>query len=183
LAIVRHIIELHGGSVQAQSEGERQGATFTVELPTLSDTGTVAAATPHPGEGLAPPRLAPLTGVRLLVVDDDADARELLGMVLQEAGADVTTAGSASEALAAFERQRPDVLVSDIGMPDCDGYSMIRKVRSLEGERGARIPAIALTAFARAEDRGEALEAGFQAHLAKPIEPGELTTLIAQLIG
>jgi PAS domain S-box-containing protein len=183
LAIVRHIVELHGGAVRAQSAGERQGATFTVELPTLNETGTVAAAAPHPGEGSARTRLAPLQGARLLVVDDDTDTRELLSMILQEAGADVTTAGSANEGLAAFERQRPDVLVSDIGMPDGDGYSFIRKVRLMEGDSATRIPAVALTAFARAEDRGEALGSGFQAHLPKPIEPGELTALIARLIG
>jgi len=182
LAIVRHIVELHGGAVRAQSLGERQGATFTVELSTLSETGTVAAAAPHPGEGSAPVRLAPLRGVKLLVVDDDADARELLSIVLQEAGAEVSTAGSANEALEAFQRERPDVLVSDIGMPDGDGYSLIRRVRSLEGESGAKVPALALTAFARVEDRGEALGSGFQAHLPKPIEPAELTALIAQLI-
>jgi PAS domain S-box-containing protein len=182
LAIVRHIVELHGGGVQAQSPGERQGATFTVELPTLNETGTVAAAAPHPGEGSARMRLAPLQGVRLLVVDDDADARELLSIILQEAGAEVSTAGSANEAFAAFERQRPDVLVSDIGMPDGDGYSLIRRVRLLEGDGGAKVPAVALTAFARAEDRGEALGSGFQAHLPKPIEPGELTAVIAQLV-
>ena len=111
-----------------------------------------------------------------------ADARELLSIILQEAGAEVSTAASANEALEAFERERPDVLVSDIGMPDGDGYSLIRRVRSLEGERGAKVPAVALTAFARAEDRGEALGSGFQAHLPKPIEPGELTALIAELI-
>jgi signal transduction histidine kinase/CheY-like chemotaxis protein len=183
LAIVRHIVELHGGSVQAHSAGERQGATFTVELPTLSETGTVAAAAPHAGEGSERQRLAPLEGVRLLVVEDDADARELLSMILQEAGAEVTTASSANEALAAFDRQRPDVLVSDIGMPDGDGYSLIRKVRLLEGESAAKVPAVALTAFARAEDRGEALGSGFQAHLPKPIDPAELTALIAGLLG
>ena len=182
LAIVRHIVELHGGAVRAQSPGERQGATFTVELPTLNETGTVAAAAPHPGEGSARTRLAPLRGARLLVVDDDDDARELLSIILQEAGAEVSTAASANEALEAFERERPDVLVSDIGMPDGDGYSLIRRVRSLEGQSGAKVPAVALTAFARAEDRGEALGSGFQAHLLKPSEPGELTALIAELI-
>src|SRR5437868_4435362 len=116
LAIVRHIVELHGGAVRAQSAGEGKGATFTVELPTLNETGTVAAAAPHPGEGSARTRLAPLQGARLLVVGDDTDTRELLSMILQEAGADVTTAGSADDWLAAFERQRTDVLVSDIGM-------------------------------------------------------------------
>ena len=121
--------------------------------------------------------------MKLLVVDDDADARELLSMILQEAEAEVTTAGSANEALAAFEQQRPDVLVSDIGMPDGDGYSLIRRVRLLEGDGGTKVPAIALTAFARVEDRGEALGSGFQAHLPKPIEPAELTAVVARIIG
>src|SRR2546426_795300 len=183
LAIVRHIVELHGGAVRAQSAGERQGATFTVELPTLNETGTVAAAAPHPGEGSARTRLAPLQGARLLVVDDDTATRGLVSMILQEAGAGRTPAAAANEGLAAFERQRPDGLVSDIGMPDGDGYSFIRKVRLMEGDSATKIPAVALTAFARAEDRGEALGSGFQAHLPKPIEPGELTALIARLIG
>jgi CheY-like chemotaxis protein len=116
------------------------------------------------------------------VVDDDPDARDLLSTILQEAGAEVTAAGCADEAVAAFERLRPDVLVSDIGMPGGDGYSLIRRVRLVEGD-AARVPAVALTAYARAEDRGQALDSGFQAHLPKPIEPGELTALIAQLIG
>ena len=182
LAIVRHIVELHGGVVRAQSAGNGQGATFTVELPTLSESGTVAAAAPHGGKGPPGPRLTPLQGFKLLLVDDDPDARELLGMILQEAGAQVATAGSADEALEAFKRLRPDVLVSDIGMPDGDGYSLIRRVRLLEGECETRVPAVALTAFARAEDRTEALGRGFQAHLPKPIEPVELTALIARLV-
>ena len=184
LAIVRHIVELHGGQVCAQSGGEGRGATFTVDLPTLKESGTVAAAGPHRMEApSAGPRLAPLQGIRLLVVDDEPDARELLSTILQEAGAEVAAAGSADEALAAFERVRPDVLVSDIGMPHGDGYSLIRRVRLLEGDCGSRIPAVALTAFARAEDRSEALGCGFQAHLPKPIEPSELTALIARLMG
>ena len=182
LAIVRHIVELHGGVVRAQSAGNGQGATFTVELPTLSESGTVAAAAPHGGKGPPGPRLTPLQGFKLLLVDDDPDARELLGMILQEAGAQVATAGSADEALEAFKRLRPDVLVSDIGMPGGDGYSLIRRVRLLEGECETRVPAVALTAFARAEDRTEALGRGFQAHLPKPIEPVELTALIARLV-
>ena len=128
------------------------------------------------------PRLAPIRGVRVLVVDDDPDARELLSTILQQAGAEVVSARSADEALAVFERLRPDVLVSDIGMPDGDGYSLIRRVRLLEDDSGTRVPAVALTAFARAEDRSQALRCGFQAHLPKPIEPGELTALIARLI-
>src|SRR5207253_2278280 len=114
---------------RAVVSGSAWSAPFTVELQTLNETGTVAAAAPLPGEGAARTRLTPLRGVKLLVVDDDADTRELLSMILQEAGAEVATAGSANDGLAAFERQRPDVLVSDIGMPDGDGYSLIRRVR------------------------------------------------------
>jgi PAS domain S-box-containing protein len=183
LAIVRHIVQLHSGIVRAQSAGEGQGAMFTVELPTLKESGTVAAAGRHHMDDFPGPRLAALQGVKLLVVDDEPDARELLSIILQEAGAEVATAGSADEALATFERLRPDVLVSDIGMPGGDGYSLIRRVRLLEGDHGRRVPAVALTAFARAEDRSEAIGQGFQAHLPKPVEPGELTALISRLIG
>jgi PAS domain S-box-containing protein len=182
LAIVRHIVELHGGAVHAQSEGEGQGARFTVELPTLKESGTVAAAGPHSVEASLGPGLTPIRGVRVLVVDDDPDARELLSTILQQAGAEVVSARSADEALAVFERLRPDVLVSDIGMPDGDGYSLIRRVRLLEDGSDTTVPAVALTAFARAEDRSQALRCGFQAHLPKPIDPGELTALIARLI-
>jgi PAS domain S-box-containing protein len=182
LAIVRHIVELHGGVVRAQSAGEGQGATFTVELPTLKESGKVAAAGLRHMDGFQGPRLAALRGIKLLVVEDDPDARELLSMILEEAGAEVATAASADEALATFERLHPDVLVSDIGMPGGDGYSLIRRVRMLEGDHGRRVPAVALTAFARTEDRSEAIERGFQAHLSKPVEPGELTALIARLI-
>ena len=142
----------------------------------------MAAAGPHRVEASLGPRLAPIRGVRVLVVDDDPDARELLTTILQQAGGEVVSTGSADEALAVFERLRPDVLVSDIGMPDGDGYSLIRRVRLLEDDSGTRVPAVALTAFARAEDRRQALRCGFQAHLPKPIEPGELTALIARLI-
>ena len=183
LAIVRHIIQLHGGVVRAQSAGEGQGATFTVELPTLKESGTVAAAGLHHMDGFQGPRLTALRGIKLLVVDDEPDARELLSIILEEAGAEVATAGSADEALAAFERLRPDVLVSDIGMPGGDGYSLIQRVRVLEGDQGRRVPAVALTAFARAEDRSEAIGRGFQAHLPKPVEPDELTAVISRLIG
>jgi PAS domain S-box-containing protein len=182
LAIVRHIVELHGGAVHAQSGGEGQGARFTVELPTLKESGTVAAAGPHSAEASLGPGLTPIRGVRVLVVDDDPDARELLSTILQQAGAEVVSARSADEALAVFERLRPDVLVSDIGMPDGDGYSLIRRVRLLEDGSDTTVPAVALTAFARAEDRSQALRCGFQAHLPKPIDPGELTALIARLI-
>jgi PAS domain S-box-containing protein len=181
LAIVRHLVELHGGQVRAESEGDRRGATFMVELPILSDRADVADAGPAHAEAAATPALAPLQGLRVLVVDDEADARELLGMILEQAGAEVILAASAREALEAYQQCHPDVLVSDIGMPEQDGYSLIRRIRAMELGSDT-VPAVALTAFARAEDRSQALGSGFQAHLPKPIEPGELTAMIAELV-
>ena len=181
LAIVRHIVELHDGTVRVQSAGAGRGATFTVELPILSERIDMAASGLHRPDGSVVAGLTPLKGLRVLVVDDDADAREMLTMILEEAGADVTAASSADEAVAVFEGLRPAVVVSDIGMPGGDGYSLIRRLRALEGDGAAAIPAVALTAYAREEDRAQALGCGFQAHLAKPIEPGELTAVIARL--
>ena len=143
LAIVRHIVELHDGTVRVQSAGEGRGATFSVELPILSERIEVAASGLHRPDGSAIPGLTPLKGLRVLVVDDDADAREMLTMMLEEAGADVTAASSADEAVAVFERLRPAVVVSDIGMPGGDGYSLIRRLRALEGDGAAAIPAVA----------------------------------------
>ena len=183
LAIVRHIVELHDGTVRAQSAGEGRGATFTVELPILSEGIDAAGSGLHRPDASVIPGLTALEGLRVLVVDDEADAREMLSMILEESGAEVITAACADEAVAAFERFRPDVVVSDIGMPHGDGYSLIRRLRALEGEGAGTVPAVALTAYAREEDRTQALGCGFQAHLPKPIEPGELTALIARLIG
>jgi len=182
LAIVRHIVELHDGTVRVQSAGAGRGATFTVELPILSERIDMAASGLHRPDGSVVAGLTPLKGLRVLVVDDDADAREMLTMILEEAGADVTAASSADEAVAVFEGLRPAVVVSDIGMPGGDGYSLIRRLRALEGDGTRAIPAVALTAYAREEDRTQALGCGFQAHLAKPIEPGELTAVISRLI-
>jgi len=182
LAIVRHIVELHEGTVRAQSAGEGQGATFTVELPILSEGCDVARSGLHRPDGSVIPGLTALQGLRILVVDDEPDAREMLSMILEEAGADVTATACADEAVAAFERFRPAVVVSDIGMPRGDGYSLIRRLRALEGDGAGTTPAVALTAYAREEDRTQALGCGFQAHLPKPIEPGELTGVIARLI-
>jgi PAS domain S-box-containing protein len=182
LAIVRHIVELHDGTVRAQSAGEGQGATFTVELPILSEGCDVARSGLHRPDGSVIPGLTALQGLRILVVDDEPDAREMLSMILEEAGADVTATACADEAVAAFERFRPAVVVSDIGMPRGDGYSLIRRLRALEGDGAGTTPAVALTAYAREEDRTQALGCGFQAHLPKPIEPGELTSVIARLI-
>jgi PAS domain S-box-containing protein len=180
LAIVRHLVELHGGSVRAHSDGEGRGAVFAVRLP-VAAVRVKAADEPRAlvnGDGLG----EPLRGLRVLVVDDELDARELVAAVLAEAGAEVTAVGSVPEALEWVQRCRPDVLVSDIGMPLEDGYSLIKKVRAMEKTLG-RIPAAALTAYASVQDRTKALLAGYSSHLPKPIEPAELTAVVANLAG
>jgi PAS domain S-box-containing protein len=186
LAIVRHLVELHGGTVRADSPGEGQGATFTVKLPLMSlrvksDRGERVHSSVESGEPSG--NLLLLNGVRVLIVDDETDSREVLTATLEQVGAEVTAVASASEALDAITQLTPDVLVSDIGMPLEDGYSLIRKVRQLKAEQGGQIPAIALTAYARPEDRMRALAAGFQMHIAKPLEPTELVTMVASLAG
>src|SRR2546425_1724090 len=184
LAIVRHIVKLHEGNVWAESEGEGRGATLVVELPLPIDDDVRPApktATVYRRLESASSRLINLAGRRILVVDDEADARDLLAQILGQAGADVIVAGSADEALETLRRWRPDVLVSDIGMPGDDGYVLIRKVRALGAGEGGQVRALALTAYARSEDRALALEAGFHTHIAKPVDPLELTALIAGL--
>ncbi len=190
LAIVRHLVELHGGSVQAQSPGEGQGATFTVQLPMLIAHGSgrfaLDADEMNPSgvrqqEGINPS--PSLEGLNILVVDDEADARNLLTAILEERKAQVTTVASPAEAYETLEWLRPDVIISDIGMPGEDGYSFIRNVRMREAqERQGWKPAIALTAHARVEDRLRALSAGYQTHVAKPVEPAELVAVIASLV-
>ena len=184
LAIVRHLVELHGGTVRAYSEGEGKGATFTVKLPLIpvrfdADQNNRV----HPSVDLEVPfnNLPVLNGVRVLIVDDEADSREILAAALEECKAKVFAVASASEALEAVSQLKPDVLVSDIGMPIEDGYSLIRKVRQLSADQGGQIPAIALTAYARAEDRMKAIAYGFQMHIPKPVEPAELATVVASL--
>jgi signal transduction histidine kinase/CheY-like chemotaxis protein len=183
LSIVRHLVELHGGTVAAQSAGESQGASFIVKLPirAIDDDHDDA----HPTARSSAIREIPfqLTGVRALVVDDDRDARELLGSVLRSVGAITTLAASASEALAIVAERPLDVIISDIGMPERDGYQLMRTIRALPADRGGKTPAIAVTAFARSEDRTRALMAGYQVHLAKPIEPHELVVTVASLTG
>jgi PAS domain S-box-containing protein len=182
LSIVKQLVEMHGGTVHAASAGEDQGATFIVRLP-LSALRPEAGEQ-HPAAPIASPALAlDLAGVRVLVVDDEPDARALLAHLLGEHGAVVQSAASADEALQAFAERPPDVLVSDIGMPGRDGYQLIRELRALPVEAGGRTPAIALTAFARSEDRTRALLAGYQLHVAKPIEPHELLAALASMAG
>ena len=183
LAIVRHIVELHEGRVWAESDGEGRGATLVVELPLPVDDVRPAAkpAAVYRRLESAASRLINLARRRILVVDDEADARDLLAEILGQAGAEVIVVGSADEALETLRRWRPDVLVSDIGMPGDDGYVLIRKVRALGSDEGGQVRALALTAYARSEDRALALEAGFHTHIAKPVDPLELTALIAGL--
>ncbi len=187
LAIVRHLVEMHGGSVQVESQGKDQGATFTVKLPLLkgqeSIFNTFSSSTTLPLSPSPTPPLSLLDGVRVLVVDDEVDTRDFLVTVLQESQAEVQAVASVREALEAITNWKPDVLVSDIGMPQEDGYSLIRKLRSRSPEQGGKIPAAALTAYARAEDRRRAIQAGFQLHMPKPVDPCELVTVVASLVG
>jgi signal transduction histidine kinase/ActR/RegA family two-component response regulator len=181
LAIVRHLVELHGGTVEARSDGEGHGASFVVQLP----MGPVRAAAPARTGAAARLAGAPvpdeLTGVRVLVVEDDAESRELLESMLTRLGAEVEVAASAAEGMAALERRPPHVLLSDIEMPGEDGYSLIRRIRALPSAERARLPAAALTAYARTEDRIAALAAGFQFHLSKPVAASELAAVVASL--
>ncbi|HYP00065.1 MAG TPA: ATP-binding protein, partial [Pyrinomonadaceae bacterium] len=189
LSIVRQLVELHGGTVNVESGGEGQGATFIVQLPLMVTRRQSDAATRprrHPtagGGGLSFDCPPSLEGLRVLIVDDEPDTRRLLRTVLERCGSEVTTAGSSAEALAAYAESKPDVLISDIGMPEEDGYELIGKLRAAEAGSGGRIPAIALTAYARVEDRVRALNAGFQVHVPKPIEPVELLAVVASLTG
>jgi signal transduction histidine kinase/ActR/RegA family two-component response regulator len=189
LAIVRQLVELHGGTVKAESTGAGCGATFTVSLPLHAPAQTETHEPKMPLTTSAAARTEEfagefeLAGLRVLVVDDEADARELFAATLAGWGAEVLTAASAAEALALVERERPDALLADIGMPGEDGYALIRQVRALPPERGGRTPAAALTAYARAEDRQRALSAGFQTHMPKPIKAAELAAVVATLAG
>jgi PAS domain S-box-containing protein len=189
LSIVRHLVELHGGTVAAASAGRNQGATFTVTLPSKARYAEVSAEDQPPlARAHLPSRQCggerpDLKGVRVLVVEDEPDTRALLLQILAEYHAEVRIAGSVVEALAELDRDQPMVLVSDIGMPQEDGYALIRKVRQLPQERGGSVPALALTAFARAEDNTRALLAGYQMHLAKPVKPSDLVAHVASLAG
>jgi len=183
LAIVRHLVELHGGSVRVDSSGDGQGATFTVRLPVLAVHARPEQERVHPtapmaraaGVGVQPN----LSGIRVLLVDDEPDTRALLRTVLEGCGAEVRDANSADDGMKEATDWSPSIVVSDIGMPGTDGYDFMRMFREWERKRGTWIPAVALTAYARAEDRVRALAAGYQVHVAKPIDPVEFTMVVA----
>ncbi|MET0649966.1 MAG: ATP-binding protein, partial [Pyrinomonadaceae bacterium] len=186
LAIVRHLVELHGGTVRAESPGEGHGAIFTVLLPvapvyhTDEESGRV-----HPAARNTLPSFDlfdRLDGLKILVVDDEPDTREMLKAGLGQCGASVTVAASAVEAMESIEQSTPDLLISDIGMPGEDGYELMGRIRKLPAEAGGRVPAIALTAYARVEDRMHALRAGYQMHVPKPVELAELAAVAASLV-
>ncbi len=183
LSIVKQLIEMHGGTVSAISPGPGQGSTFIVTLPVtaLHDTTQPTSTTLHTGEQRRPPDSTRLEGLRVLVVDDEADARELIRRVLADRDANVNCAASTDDALQVLEQFDPHVIVSDIGMPEKDGYALIREIRQRIGAKN--VPAIALTAFARPEDRRRSLLAGYQVHIAKPVDPHELTAAVASLAG
>lgn len=185
LSIVKHLVELHGGAVRVESPGEGKGAAFIVTLPSkisgdqdgVVQVGVAPVRTSQP-TGFAAPSLQ---GLRVLVVDDESDARELLRRILSQQSAQVVTASSADSAMAAYLDFNPDVLVCDIGMPEKDGYELLKEIRSLPSGQGAITPAIAVTAFAGSEDRRSAFAAGFQVHLSKPVDPAELIAVIANV--
>ncbi|CAN5522557.1 hypothetical protein BH09VER1_BH09VER1_50400 [soil metagenome] len=190
LAIVKQLVELHGGSITARSEGRGLGATFVVQFPLAATRSSPTVHAPlrrHPGaitEAVPEPVSdVVLHGVSILVVDDEPEARGLVRRLLEDRGARVTAAASAQEGLEMFRRERPDLLISDIGMPDQDGLDLIRQIRALGMAAGGAVPAIALTAYARSEDRMKAIMAGFQLHLSKPVEARELLTMSASLLG
>jgi signal transduction histidine kinase/ActR/RegA family two-component response regulator len=184
LAIVKSLAELHGGSVRAKSGGEGKGATFIVSLPisvvhSLDRAENLQHIMVSPEDALL--HSADLKGIRVMVVDDDADAIGLVKRIMEECGAVVTTCASGKECMECLPRGRPDVVIMDIGMPEMDGYMLIAKLRGLGREQGGQTPAIALTAFARSEDRRQAMLAGFDVHIAKPVEPGELVAVVSRL--
>ena len=186
LSIVKQLVELHGGSVRAKSPGEGQGATFIVALPITVAQSDRSEDRQHPTaarwDAMSDHDAPALTDLRILVVDDDRDARELIRRILGERGARVVVAASAAEAFELVRNSRPNLLLSDIGMPEEDGYDLIRKIRALPPDEGGSTPAVALTAFARSEDRRRVFLAGYQMHVAKPVEPGELIAVCAAML-
>jgi signal transduction histidine kinase/ActR/RegA family two-component response regulator len=180
LAIVKALVERHGGTVHAESGGAGNGATFTVRIPVLASLGVEEAGPSRIAEAIRA-EATRLDGIRVLLAEDDDDGRHVLSLILEIAGATVEAVASVRGALSAFDGFRPDVLISDIGMPDEDGYALIRQVRAREMNRGGKTPAIALTGYVRSEDRGRLLAAGFQLHLRKPVDPSEIVAAVASL--
>ena len=181
LAIVRQVVELHGGTVYAASAGEGKGSTFTIKLPLFNQVNQIIESANNNYSSISIKTL-PLAGLKILLVDDEADVRQLIGFLLEEYGAIMTVVSSAKEALAALNESLPDILISDIGMPEIDGYMLIQKVRSLPAEKGGEVPAIALTAYAGKINEQKALSSGFQKHIAKPVEPEALMQAITSLV-
>jgi CheY-like chemotaxis protein len=178
LSITKHLVELHGGAVQAWSEGEGKGTTFTVELPLITAGSVEREDDPGSrGSVSAGSRVSTLENIKVLVVEDDRDTRDLVRRLLEAHRAEVIVAATAPEALDLLASTRPDILVSDIGLPDVDGYELMNRIRAMSDSL-AKIPAVALTAFAKPDDRTRALRAGFNAHVAKPIEPEELIAMV-----
>jgi CheY-like chemotaxis protein len=189
LSIVRHLTELHGGTVRAESEGEGRGAVFTVSIPLAANAENGSSAEDVPAAPRKPdpftahaPDVLELRGVRVLVVDDDPDTLEILCIMLTQFHVEVAAAASSEEALKLFEKWRPDVLISDLAMPVEDGFTLIRKIRAMTAEQGGNTPAAALTAYAREEDSNAALAAGFHSHVAKPIDPKMLAAAVSDLV-
>jgi PAS domain S-box-containing protein len=178
LSIVKHLVEQHGGTVNAESAGEGLGACFTVRLPRRAGKNEPP---PHAAGNGAVANAHDLSGLQVLVVDDEDDARELIKRILNDCNADVLTAATATEALTLLKHARPDLMVSDLGMPEVDGYGLLDRIRALGPAHGGNLPAIALTAFARSEDRVRALSSGFLAHISKPVEPSELISKVAAM--
>jgi CheY-like chemotaxis protein len=190
LAVVRHLIELHGGTVEARSGGEGRGSAFVVRLPAFRGevkdgepeaVSSVQAFSFDPEE--LPPNAPQLDGIEVLVVDDGDDVREVIATILGQSGALVRTAGSADQAMAAIAERAPDVLLAEVELKGPSGHSLISRVRSLPPDRGGVVPAAALSAYTRSEDRVQALLSGFQIHLTKPVQPAELVAVIATLAG
>jgi CheY-like chemotaxis protein len=184
MAIVRHLVELHGGTVRAESAGENKGATFTLSLPVRLNVQQTADGGPASRAGYEEEpqeQLPQLDRVRVLVVDDDPDSRDFVCQLFENHGAIVSSAASTAEAWSTFVRRRPDVLVSDIGMPDEDGYALIRRVRMLSETEGGNTPAVAVTAYARHQDASAALAAGYDRYIPKPVVVSELIAAVAQL--
>jgi CheY-like chemotaxis protein/anti-sigma regulatory factor (Ser/Thr protein kinase) len=184
LSIARQLVELHGGTIAVASSGAHAGTTFTLRLPLAEPEEAAKPSTPA-ASGTAPRtgQQGDLAGVKVLLVDDAEDTLDVLQQILQHSGATIMAANSAGTALALLEREQPDVIVSDIGMPEVDGFELMRRIRRRSAGAGGAVPAIALTAFTRQDDRNKAMQAGFTDYLAKPVEPGALVAHIAQAVG